>query len=292
MGLAAKSVRMKAGMDRLRFAAALCSAGVALGAVNAWATEDVTLWDGDARSGVRTIAGARPAAAAYLRAGVEIRLMRGWHTYWRYPGDAGVPPQFGFEGSRNVKHVDVLWPAPERTVDSGGTSIGYSGGVIFPLRIVPQEPGKPVALRLRLQYAICEKLCVPAEARSELTLVGGRASQDAALTVAEGRVPKRANLGEGGDLAIRSVRRERGPGDKERVVVDVAGPRGVDLFAEGPSQQWALPVPTPVTGAPAGQQRFVFDLDGAPSGESYQGALLTLTAVRPGRSIEVSTRLD
>ena len=134
----------------------------------------------------------------------------------------------------------------ERTVDSGGTSIGYSVGVIFPLRIVPQEVGKPVTLRLRLQYAICEKLCVPAEARSELTLASGRVSQDAALTAAEGRVPKRANLGEAGDLSIRSVRRERGTGDKERVVVDVAGPSGVDLFVEGPNQQWALPVPTPV----------------------------------------------
>ena len=198
--------------------------------------------------------------------------MRGWHTYWRYPGDAGVPPQFNFDGSRNVKHVDVLWPAPERMVDSGGTSIGYSAGIIFPLRVVPQEAGKPVALRLRLQYAICEKLCVPAEGRSELTLARGRASQDAALTAAEGRVPKRLSLGEGGDLSIRSVRRERGAGGKERAVVDVAGPAGVDLFVEGPKQQWALPVPTPVDGAPPGLQRFAFELDGAPSGESYQGA--------------------
>lgn len=285
-------MRMTPRVDRLRLAAAVCTAGVAFGAVNASATDDVTLWDGDARSGVRTIAGARSAGAAYVRAGVEIRLMRGWHTYWRYPGDAGVPPQFSFAGSRNVKHVEVLWPAPERVVDKGSTSIGYSIGVIFPLRIVQHEAGKPGALRLRLQYAICEKLCVPAEGRSELTLASGRASQDAALTAAEGRVPKRLNLGEGGDLSIRSVRRERGADNKERGVVDVAGPAGVDLFVEGPNQQWALPVPTPVEGAPPGLRRFVFDLDGAPTGESYQGAHLTLTAVTPGRSIEVSTRLD
>ena len=57
---------------------------------------------------------------------------------------------------------------------------------------------------------------------------------------------------------------------------------GVDLFAEGPTPQWALPVPAN-RGAPAGLQRFAFDLDGAPPGESYQGALLTLTAVTPGR---------
>jgi DsbC/DsbD-like thiol-disulfide interchange protein len=278
--------------DRMKLAAALCAAGVAFGAANASATEDMTNWDGDARSGVRMIAGARPAGAPHLRAGVEIRLARGWHTYWRYPGDAGVPPQFSFAGSSNVKQVDVLWPAPERKVDSGGTSIGYSTGVVFPLRVVPQQAGKPVALRLRLQYAICEKLCVPAEARGDLTLASGRASQDAALTAAEGRVPRRLALGEGGDLSIRSLRRERVDGGKERAVVDVAGPAGVDLFVEGPTQQWALPVPAPITGAPAGLQRFVFDLDGAPTGEKYQGTLLTLTAVVPGRSIEVVTRLD
>jgi DsbC/DsbD-like thiol-disulfide interchange protein len=285
-------MHMTAGINGLTVAAAVCSCAVALGAVDAAATDDVTRWDGDARSSVRLIAGTPKAGAPYLRAGVEVRLLRGWHTYWRYPGDAGVPPQFSFAGSRNVKHVEVLWPAPERMVDGSGTSIGYSTGIIFPLRVVPQEAGKPVALRLRLQYAICEKLCVPAEGRSELTLGSGRASQDAALTAAEGRVPKRAALGEGGDLSIRSVRREGGTGGKERTVVDVAGPAGVDLFVEGPNQQWALPVPTPVTGAPPGQQRFVFELDGAPTGESYRGAMLTLTAVAGGRSVEVATRLD
>jgi len=285
-------MRMTARINGLRLATAICTGAVALGAVQASATEDVTSWDGDARSGVRLIAGASKAGAPFLRAGVEIRLLRGWHTYWRYPGDAGVPPQFSFTGSRNVKHVEVLWPAPERKIDAGGTSIGYSAGIIFPLRVVPQEASKPAALRLRLQYAICEKLCIPAEGRSELTLASGRASQDAALTAAEGRVPKRQSLGEGGDLSIRSVRREAGTGNKQRTVVDVAGPAGVDLFAEGPNEQWALPVPTPVPGAPPGLRRFAFDLDGAPSGESYQGAQLTLTAVAPGRSIEVSTRLD
>ena len=63
----------------------------------------------------------------------------------------------------------------ERMADNGGTSIGYSADVIFPLRIVPQDAGKPVALRLKLDYAICEKLCVPAEARGDLTLPSGRA---------------------------------------------------------------------------------------------------------------------
>ena len=67
-------------------------------------------------------------------------------------------------------------------------------------------------------------------------------------------------------------------------MVDVAAPAGtaVDLFAEGPTPEWALPVPTPVDGAPAGLQRFAFELDGAPPGRRYQGALVTLTAVAGG----------
>ena len=272
-------------------AAAACVAALVTFVPGARAVDDVTAWDGDARSGVRMIAGARSAADGPLRAGVEMRLARGWHTYWRYPGDAGVPPQFSFAGSRNVKQVDVLWPAPARVSEAGGTSIGYVVGVVFPLRVVPQEAGKPVALRLHLNYAICEKLCVPAEARSELTLAGGRASQDAALTAAEARVPKRQALGEGDALTIRSVRREQNAG-KAMIMVDVAGPADVDLFVEGPTSQWALPVPAPIAGAPPGVRRFAFELDGAPTGESYQGAPITLTAVTAGRAIEVTTRLD
>ncbi len=78
------------------------------------------------------------------------------------------------------------------------------------------------------------------------------------------------------------------------MVIDVAAPSGalVDLFAEGPDPQWALPVPQPVGGAPAGLQRFTFELDGAPPGASYQGAVLTLTAVAGEEAIEVATRLD
>ena len=66
----------------------------------------------------------------------------------------------------------------------------------------------------------------------------------------------------------------------------------IDLYAEGPTPQWALPVPARVDGAPAGQQRFAFELDGAPPGAAYKGALLTLTAVTDRGAIEVPFRLE
>jgi len=258
------------------------------------AADDVTRWDGDARSAARLVAGSQRAADGALRAGVEIRLKGGWHTYWRYPGDAGVPPKFDFAASQNLKRAVVLWPTPQRLVEAGGTTLGYSSDVIFPVRLEPVDPKKPVLLRLKLDYAICEKLCVPAEATVELALGmhKGATSGDAVLATGEMRVPRVAKLGAGGPLAITAVRRDA-DSKPPRVLVDVATPSdAVDLFAEGPTAQWALPVPVKIDGAPAGQQRFAFELDGLPPGESDRGAVLTLTATAPGDAVEVAIRLD
>ena len=78
------------------------------------------------------------------------------------------------------------------------------------------------------------------------------------------------------------------------MLVDVAYPAGesAELFAEGPTADWALPVPSPVPGAPEGAQRFTFELDGLPRGTKPDGATLLLTAVAGERAIEVAYRLD
>jgi DsbC/DsbD-like thiol-disulfide interchange protein len=257
-------------------------------------TWDASTWDGDARSAARLIAGARPAGQpAPLRAGIEIRLKPGWHTYWRYPGDAGVPPRFDFSGSQNVKAVEVLWPAPQRLPEAGLNTIGYERDVILPLRVIPQEAARPVTLTIKLDYAICEKLCVPAQSKAELALTGGPSAQDPRLAAAEARVPRKVALGAGQTLAVHAVRREDG-GGRPRVLVEVAVRAGasVDLFAEGPTEEWSLPLPVAVNGAPAGLQRFMFELDGAPPGAKYEGALINLTAVTDGDAIEVPIHLD
>jgi DsbC/DsbD-like thiol-disulfide interchange protein len=282
------------GFERLRRTAAPGAIGIALSLIaagNAGAADDASRWDGDARSAVRLIAG--PAVGKVFRAGVEIRLKSGWHTYWRYPGDAGVPPRFDFTGSQNVKAVDVLWPAPQPIPEHDLVTIGYTGDVIVPLAVVPENSAKPVTLRLKLDYAVCEALCVPAEGKAELVLTDGSSSHEAALAAAEARVPKKTVLGEGSTLAIKSVRREDAAG-RRRVIVDVAAPAGtrVALFAEGPTPDWALPVPKAIDGAPAGLQRFAFALDGAPPGATYDRAPIALTAVAGNIAIEVVTRLD
>jgi len=252
-------------------------------------------WAGDGRSAARLVAGAAQIhqGTKFHRAGVEIRLAPGWKTYWRYPGDSGVPPHFDFAGSDNVKNVTVLWPVPQRLADSEGVTIGYKTNVVFPLRIEAKDSAKPVTLRLKLDYAICEKLCIPVDARAELGLTGTAQANEGVLAEAEARVPQAARLGQDGELSIVSAQRDDAS-SPPRIVVDVRMPASAmpELFAEGPTPGWALPVPEPVAGAAAGLQRFTFALDGLPPGANAKGAVLRLTASAGNRAIETSYRLD
>jgi DsbC/DsbD-like thiol-disulfide interchange protein len=257
------------------------------------AAADASAWDGGPRSAMRIIAAAPPKeASGMLRAGIEIKLGPGWKTYWRYAGDSGVPPRFRFDRSENVADAAVLFPAPHGFSDEGDESIGYKDNVIFPLHVMPRDAGKAVVLRVDLDYAVCLNLCVPVAAEAELALPGSGKADDA-LGASEARVPKAVALGEGDKLSIRAIRREVG-GARPRILVDVAAPADakLELFAEGPTPEWALPIPKPATGAPAGLRRFAFDLDGLPPGASAKGATVRLTLVSSDEAIEVVTPLD
>lgn len=251
---------------------------------------DESPWSEDVRSAVRLIAGSSKPGGAALRAGIEIKLRPGWKTYWRYPGDSGVPPHFDFAGSDNLKQADVLFPAPHLFVDETGQSLGYKDTIIFPVVVTPKEKGKPVHLRMKVDYAVCEKLCVPAEGRAELLLSGGDSSQNASLAAAEAQVPKRVTAAQLGLTARRA-----NAGSKPVVTVELGAPAGkpLELFAEGPSPDWALPIPKPVKNPPPGRAEFTFVLDGLPPGVDPKGQFdLTFTVVTGGRAVEVRSHLD
>jgi DsbC/DsbD-like thiol-disulfide interchange protein len=274
--------------SRIGAALAACSVALLLGAPARAA--GASAWVEDNYSAIRLIAGADKNGADSLRAGIEIKMQPGWHTYWRYPGDSGVPPRFSFSGSDNLATVKVLYPAPHAFTDEAGTTIGYKGSVILPLQVFPRQKDKPVTLRAKIDYAVCEKLCVPVEANVELTLAAGGAD-NVALVAAEAHVPKPVAAAEAGLTARRAYDDKRKP----LVFVDLAAPTGqpVELFVEGPSAEWALPIPKLAPGAPPGHAHFGFELDGLPPGVDPKGPFeLTFTIVKGDRATEVKTHLD
>jgi DsbC/DsbD-like thiol-disulfide interchange protein len=269
----------------LGFAATICASSLAIEA----RAQDASPWQRDGHSAVRLLAGSR--SGAVLLGGIAFQLQPGWKTYWRTPGDSGVPPRFDFSKSENIEAVTVLWPAPRKFDDgAGGHSLGYHNQVVLPLRIVAKNADKPVTLRADINYAVCEKLCIPVEANAELAITSVASTEDSALFAALDTVPKPANVGDPNPLTIRDVKRD----GKSSVLVDVVSPeaREVSLFVEGPTPDWALPVPKLLEHSPPGVKRFAFELDGLPPDTNPDGAALKLTLVGGDRSYEFNINLD
>jgi DsbC/DsbD-like thiol-disulfide interchange protein len=251
--------------------------------------QDASPWQRDGHSAVRLLAGSR--SGAVLLGGIAFQLQPGWKTYWRTPGDSGVPPRFDFSKSENIEAVTILWPAPTKFDDgAGGHSLGYKNQIVLPLRIVAKNADKPVTLRADINYAVCEKLCIPVEAIAELAFASVASTEDSALFAALDTVPKPASIGDPNPLTIRDVKRD----GKSSVLVDVAtsDAREVSLFVEGPTPDWALPVPTLLEPSPPGVKRFSFELDGLPPGAKPEGAALKLTLVGGDRAYEFNINLN
>ena len=177
---------------------------------------------------------ARLVAGAAGQAAVEVRLAPGAITYWRNPGDSGAPPSFDFAGSRNLAHAEPSFPAPKRIVEPDGSdAFGYDDAVVFPVAVAALDPSQPVELELKFNYAVCEKLCLPAKAELSLTLPQSGASPFAAtIAAAAAEVPRATDLGAlGGALEATGA-------DVWRLCAKAEpGPKR-DLFIEAPEGWW------------------------------------------------------
>ncbi|WP_168201804.1 protein-disulfide reductase DsbD domain-containing protein [Phreatobacter aquaticus] len=251
-------------------------------------------WSRDLKSSARLIAGASTGSGAglLLSAGLEITLEPGTKTYWRTPGDSGVPPHFDWSGSTNLAEVTVRWPAPMRFPDGNGFSIGYKHAVILPLDIVARDPAAPVVLALKLDYAVCEQVCIPAKAEASLRLGAGPAADPALgerIERSRDLVPTREAQGLG--LKVTGIDRS-GPRPVALLTAIVSTNDGtVDLFAEGPDSRWALPLPDALDDdGPV--RRFRLDLDGVPRGADPLTQPLTFTLVAGARAIETTLTLS
>lgn len=103
-------------------------------------------------------------------AALDLVLAPGWKTYWRSPGDAGIPPSFDWSGSVNVAAVEVHWPAPSVFDSNGMQTIGYHDRLVLPVEVTPIDPSVPVTLSVRMDLGVCDNICLPASLALETAL--------------------------------------------------------------------------------------------------------------------------
>ncbi|TNF23099.1 MAG: copper-binding protein [Rhodobacteraceae bacterium] len=105
-------------------------------------------------------AGVGPEAGS-VSAGLVVTMQDGWKTYWRSPGEVGLPPELDWSQSRNVAAAELLFPAPTRFTAFEIENFGYGGEVTFPIRITLAEPGAPALLHARARLLVCKDICIP-----------------------------------------------------------------------------------------------------------------------------------
>jgi DsbC/DsbD-like thiol-disulfide interchange protein len=212
------------------------------------------------------------------RAGLRIMLEPGWKTYWRLPGETGVAPRFDWSGSQNLKTAEVLYPAPTRFRDPDGETIGFADEVVFPFRIEPLDASKPVILRLRLDYAVCQQICIPASAELAADLGRADAAAAAQLDAAMAGLPRKL----AGDAASLTLAPE---GLRLALRLPDGGVPG-DVFVEGaPLFYFRAP-------KAEGSKDLILPVDDIADLSQLKGASLTLTVTTASSAFEISAKVQ
>lgn len=267
------------------------TAGTAWAAAGAWAENE--------HARLRLISEAETFAAtagdeASLHAGLHFELADGWKTYWRSPGDAGYPLTIDWAASQNLAEATLEWPVPHRFMLFGLDTFGYEEEVVFPIRVLPEDPEQPLQLVAEVDYLLCENICIPYVEQVSLTLPpgsGGPAPEAFLIDLYRSQVPATEDAS---GLSLERVGLV-GPDDQLRLEARahslfpfsqppdllVEGPEGlhfgrpeVRLSDDGLEASFRLPV-TAIAGAEA----------------EAEGADVRLTLVDGSRGLEASMSL-
>jgi DsbC/DsbD-like thiol-disulfide interchange protein len=280
---------------RVGFLACLLLGSLAPGAA-AGPGEVATPWVEAQAARVRLLAGGDAAQPGKtLLAGVEITMAEGWKTYWRNPGEAGVPPSFDWAGSSNTASIKVAYPAPMRLVDPAAEMIGYKTSVLFPIEVTPKAPAQAVELRLALEFAVCREICIPAQASLALTVppTAMAGAPAPALAAAMERVPRAPAKRRAGDPKLLGVTPKlAGPSPSLEIEAKFpGGGAGADVFIEAPDGIF-VPMAKKLAGDHDGRIRFLVDLSRGGNADELKGKELVVTLVSDSGASQTSVQLD
>ncbi len=218
--------------------------------------------------------------------GLRITLPEGWKTYWRSPGDAGLPARIDWSGSTNLADAEIRWPIPERFSLFGLETFGYEREVVLPIVARSVKPGDALKLDGNVDYLVCKEICVPITTALKLELPAGPARPSEAAHLIDRfnvRVPSSATAA---GLSIEEAI-AAGTAKSPRLIVTARSDTPFvrpDLLVEGPpGLAFGKPRMEPRDGGRV--LRFVVPTTLGPE-MALAGSALTLTVTDGDRAIE------
>lgn len=235
----------------------------------------------------------RAAADGSLDGVIEIELDPGWKTYWRSPGDAGIPPRFDFSRSTNVAAPQIDFPPPERSDDGFNVSNVYHGSVLLPVRFARSSSGEAARLDLTADLGVCDEICLPISLTASLDVPVGDVDPVATGLVAEARAGL-PGPGRPGKFEILSIARDGGD-DRNPVFaarVAVGGAADAMLFAETPPDWYPAPPVLDAVASTPGQAVYRFAVDRKSATTPIEGAEIRLTLKEADAATSRAFKLD
>ena len=180
-------------------------------------------------------------------AALHLRLAPGWKTYWRSPGDAGLPPLFRWTAEgRNTEDVSVIWPTPHVFHQSGLRSVGYKNEVVLPLRVRLRDAQADAQLSGTIELGICKDICMPHEVTVSAVLPAAVRAPDPRIAAALADRPlsrEEANVGAvrcavapvSGGISLRTTLGVPDPGGAVETVIETADPA---VWVAEPESRW------------------------------------------------------
>jgi suppressor for copper-sensitivity B len=232
---------------------------------------------------------------ATVPGGLEIKLEGDWKTYWRSPGDAGLPPTLDWNGSQNLASATLLYPKPERINVLGIQTFGYKHDVVFPLDLKVGDKGRPLDLKLSLDVLVCAEQCIPKHFDLALAVPTGPAAADSdtaqALSQARQGVP---GDGRAAGLALVSAEEVSDHG-KPALEVKATSEQPFEHPDVIPEVRPDANLGQPMTTFSADRRTATFDLPLShplPVGARLAGRDLTVTLTDGPRAAEQPTRIS
>lgn len=188
--------------------------------------------------------GIEPGKPVWL--GLLVRHQPHWHTYWKNPGDSGLPTVLSWELPPGVTAGEIQWPVPQRLPVGPLVNYGYEGELLLPvpLTVSPEFKGETLVVKLRADWLVCKEVCIPESGEFTLKL------PVAAATAAHAALFERSRLAQPRDVpAARAESRLEASGlqlSLEGLPADWQGkslqvfPEAAGVFdhAAAPQQRW------------------------------------------------------
>ena len=258
-----------------------------LAAIGQARADSASQWASTDQARLRLVSAASATRGASVPLGLQITLAPGWKTYWRSPGDAGLPVTLDWTGSTNLATAQLSWPVPHRFSLFGLDTFGYEDEVVLPIAAKPADPAQPIGLRLKVDYLVCEKVCIPHAAHLALDLPAGTASPTEFAQLIDryaSRVP-----GDGSAHGLHLISADALGDDAHpqlSVVIESALPLGQpDLIVEAPDGLY-FPAPKVTLDAAKTHATLVVDVNRKAKAPPLAGTPIVLTVVDGERGLE------